>query len=678
MTPEPAWRQVHFNFDSPDDAEQWATDHALSLLNSADDDGIIDAWWFVRKHPQWRFRLRTCDADRLTSTLAASLADHSAVRACTAGIYEPEITRFGGTAAMAVAHDLFTIDSRYIVEYLAAAGNHRHELAVRLVTRMATTAGLDLYEQGDLWRRVADHRATDTTPTPAPATLTAIQTLITATSDAPESPLERVPAWASAFERTGNLLSSLAHRGELTRGLRAILADHTLFTFNRLGISASEQALLATAAHTFIFHRTHTTTAPRTDRMTTMPSAPPTHTDPVRLREDLVAKIDSLGTFRTPAVREAFLTVPRHVFLPDVDVAQAYVPRQVVTKRAADGSAISSASSPNIVAAMLEQLAPQRGQNILEIGAATGINAALLAELAGDSGHVTSIELDQDLADGARRHLAEAGYQRVDVICGDGALGAPDQAPYDRIIVTAGAWDIPETWWDQLAVGGRLVVPLGLHGSGLTRSLAFERTTPDTMVSTDAVTCGFVPMRGDIERGQAHIRLADDVVLKVENTDTDLAEILTAAFEVPDPLQIWSGIHVRHDEPVANLDLWLATHCATHSLAFGKLSVSDTARRLGLADPARRWSGATLYTDDGTTMAHLITRTIDENTEEIGLTIHGHSHTIDSAQTLLHAWNETRPAHPTITARRPGNSDMPAGRRSPIIDHRATSITISW
>ncbi len=207
----------------------------------------------------------------------------------------------------------------------------------------------------------------------------------------------------------------------------------------------------------------------------------------------MVAFIDGLGTFRTPHVKDAFRAVPRHLFLPGVELRTAYAPKPVVTKRAGDGTAISSASSPNVVATMLEQFHVQPGHRVLEIGAATGINAALLAELVGPTGTVVTIELDDDLAAAARASLTATGYDQVEVICGDGALGHPTRAPYDRIIVTAGAWDLVSAWWQQLAVGSRLVVPLRLHGSGLTRSIAFDLAEPGRMVSTSAAVADSCP-----------------------------------------------------------------------------------------------------------------------------------------------------------------------------------------
>ncbi|PZT72947.1 MULTISPECIES: methyltransferase, FxLD system [unclassified Streptomyces] len=400
----------------------------------------------------------------------------------------------------------------------------------------------------------------------------------------------------------------------------------------------------------------------------------PAATDPPALREALVAKIDGLGTFRTQAVKDAFRTVPRHVFLPGTDPATAYAPKQVVTKRAADGTAVSSASSPNIVAIMLEQLQVANGQKVLEVGAATGINAALLSELVGTTGTVTTIELDHDLAEGARTHLAEAGYDRVTVLCRDGALGDPDGAPYERIIVTAGAWDIPAAWWQQLTAGGRLVVPLRLHSSGLTRSLAFERTDSARMVSTNAATCGFVPMRGATEMGEIHVRLADETILKVDADDLPDEPALAAALGHPAHQQS-TGIRIQHDEMAAHLDLWLAT--VNSGLHFGKLSVSDTARALGLADPARQWSGAGLYRNG--TVAYLTTRPVDDDTYELGITTHGPDANKIAAEVndLLHHWSRERPAQPIVTAYPAATPDdhLAHGAR---VDRPETRLTIGW
>jgi protein-L-isoaspartate(D-aspartate) O-methyltransferase len=398
-----------------------------------------------------------------------------------------------------------------------------------------------------------------------------------------------------------------------------------------------------------------------------------TTSDPAQLRAALADYIRGRKTFRTSRVEDAFRTVPRHVFLPGVDLETAYAPRQVVTKRADDGTAVSSASSPNLVAEMLELLDVQFGHRILEIGAATGINAALLAELAGPTGQVVTIELDDDLATGARAGLAAAGYHQVQVICGDGALGHAASAPYDRIIVTAGAWDIVPAWWQQLAVAGRLVVPLRLHGSGLTRVLAFDLHQPDRLVSTSAQVCGFVPMRGTAEQAEHHVRLDDGVVLKLDTADLPDEAALAHALTHP-AHEHWTGVQVHDEEPAEHLDLWLTT---TSPNSFGRLSVGSAARASGLVNPALRWAGATLY--DGGTIAYIAVQPHSDDTNELGILAHGPDSRRLAAQAsdLLHRWDRERPGQPTITARPAGPPHDQTPSAAPI-DRPHTQLAITW
>lgn len=398
-----------------------------------------------------------------------------------------------------------------------------------------------------------------------------------------------------------------------------------------------------------------------------------TTSDPVQLRAALADYIRGGKTFRTSRVEDAFRTVPRHVFLPGVDLETAYAHRQVVTKRADDGTAVSSASSPNLVAEMLELLDVQPGHRVLEIGAATGINAALLAELAGPTGEVVSIELDDDLVTGARDGLAAAGYHKVEVICGDGALGHPASAPYERIIVTAGAWDIAPAWWQQLAGGGRLLVPLRLHGSGLTRLLPLDLQQPDSMVSTSALVCGFVPMRGAAEQAEHFVRLDDDVVLKLDATDLPDEAALANALTHP-AHEHWTGVHVHDDEPAEHLDLWLTT---TNTSSFGRLSVGSAARASGLLDPALRWAGATLY--DGGTIAYIAVQPHSDDANELGIVAHGPDsrELANEANDLLHRWDRERPGQPTITARPTGppHDQTPSAAH---IDRPHAQLAITW
>ena len=127
-----------------------------------------------------------------------------------------------------------------------------------------------------------------------------------------------------------------------------------------------------------------------------------------QLRNQLADWISGRGTFQTPGVEQAFRTVSRHEFLPEHPLEDAYSDDIVTTHRDADGTVLSCTTMPSCVAGMLEQLDVRPGHRILEIGAGTGINAALLADLAGPAGQVTTIDILPEAADRARRHLAAA------------------------------------------------------------------------------------------------------------------------------------------------------------------------------------------------------------------------------------------------------------------------------
>jgi protein-L-isoaspartate(D-aspartate) O-methyltransferase len=218
------------------------------------------------------------------------------------------------------------------------------------------------------------------------------------------------------------------------------------------------------------------------------------------------------------------------------------------------------------------------------------------------------------------------------------------------------------------------VVPLRLHGSGLTRSLAFDHTDEALMVSTNAVVCGFVPMRGAAEMGERHIRLADDVILKLDADDLPDEKALAQALTHPAHQQ-WTGIKVRHDEPAAHLDLWLAT--MNSGLSFGRLSIGSAARTLGLADPAPRWAGASLY--NGATLAYLTARPAGEDANELGLIAHGpdSSKLLGQVNDLLHRWSQERPEQPVVTAYPAATPDaqLAAGVR---LSRPETRLTIGW
>ncbi|TXK41482.1 methyltransferase, FxLD system [Nonomuraea sp. C10] len=674
------WRQVNMTSDDWRAAESIAASHLRPLLAEAEQHRVITSWWYTRKGPQWLIRCMPApgkddEAAALLREAMGGLRERGDIAQWVWGMYEPEIHPFGGVEAMNVAHDLFHADSRNILHYLHQLDDrlldrdHRRELGLMLASTLLRGAGLDWYEQGDVWDKVAAHR-----PAALPASfpnqvtdveLAAVRTLITARGSSPSSPLAAAPDWTGAFHETGVRLAALAKSGRLTRGLRSVLAHHVLFAWNRVGISARHQAFFSATAARVVFHHTPGIEDAPTSRQLPSPAATlssvTTRTDtdpsPERLRDELADHIRDRGTFKSERVEAVFRTVPRHLFLPGVDLRDAYAPKVVTTKYGADGSAISSASSPNLVAAMLEQLDIRPGHRVLEIGAGTGFNAALMAELAGPDGRVVTIDIDDDIVQEARRGLRAAGYEQVEVICGDGADGHPAGGPYDRLIVTAGAWDLTAAWWRQLAEGGRMVVPVLLHDSGLTRSLAFDRDQPDRMVSTSALVCGFVPMRGSTFHAGRELQLAHDVVLHLDGSPSQEGEHLPQALKHP-AHQVWTGIRIRDDQPVGHLDLWLVTTGSR----FARLAAGPQARDRGLVTPAPRWSGATLY--DDTSIAYLALRPLDKHvpgrqTHELGVIAHGPESAKLAEQTaeLLHEWDRERPSRPFITAHPAGTLD---------------------
>ncbi len=177
--------------------------------------------------------------------------------------------------------------------------------------------------------------------------------------------------------------------------------------------------------------------------------------------------------------------VPRELFVPEGLRRYAY-----------DDGALpigchQTISQPFVVATICSLLDLHGTERVLDVGTGSGYQTAVLAELAAE---VVSIERIPELAEEARARLREAGYSGVEVRVGDGSLGVPDRAPFDAIAVAAAAPGIPHTLYDQLAEGGRLVVP---RGSRRGQDLVLVVRTPDGPVERSSISCRFVPLLGD-------------------------------------------------------------------------------------------------------------------------------------------------------------------------------------
>jgi protein-L-isoaspartate(D-aspartate) O-methyltransferase len=238
-----------------------------------------------------------------------------------------------------------------------------------------------------------------------------------------------------------------------------------------------------------------------------------------------------------------------------------------VIKYGEDGVPVSSSSQPAMMAIMAEQLGLEPGHRVLEIGTGTGYNAAVMAHVVGAGGRVVTVDIDDELVARAQASLAAAGYGRVLARCADGGYADPRDDGFDRIIVTAGAWDIAPAWLDQLAPGGRLVLPLAVRGIQL--SVALERGVSqpgrgehgrdEHWVSRSAFRCGFVRMAGAFADPEAFAPLGSRPGIYVQAGDgrpVDTAA-LAAALAAP-PADLGAGIQAGHRDDLSDLDLWLA------------------------------------------------------------------------------------------------------------------------
>ncbi|WP_086820246.1 thiopeptide-type bacteriocin biosynthesis protein [Allokutzneria sp. NRRL B-24872] len=252
---EHAWYQVRVQFPDWSAAEMIGAARLGPALDQLRTEGAVAGWWFLRKHPCWRLRFLGTHTTAVNRVLD-ELTDSGVIQRWWPTVYEPETAAFGGPTALHTVHDLFCADSAGVLDYLRhpAPGLGRRELSLLLLSGLMRAAGFDTFECGDVFDRVARLR-------PAPAdtarlntladnvrVLLSIPNLAASNLFTPRGPVAHAASWLAAFRTAGHQLGHDAAEGHLDRGLRAILTHVVIFHWNRFGLSATSQGILARAA----------------------------------------------------------------------------------------------------------------------------------------------------------------------------------------------------------------------------------------------------------------------------------------------------------------------------------------------------------------------------------------------------------------------------------------------
>lgn len=398
------------------------------------------------------------------------------------------------------------------------------------------------------------------------------------------------------------------------------------------------------------------------------------------LRHQLADELAAAGHIRTLAVDRALRTVPRHAFAPETPLHAAYANEIIATRHSDDGTVISSISAPWLQADMLEAARIQPGHHALEIGSG-GYNAALIAELAGPTGHVTTLDIDPAVTDRATRFLTQAGYGRIRVVTADAEHLPAEVVPdggFDALVVTVDTWDLP--WIDALAEGGLLVAPVRLHGYHW--AISFTKRGGALHSDEPLIVCGFVAMQGDgawhrnrrtVPGTGVHLSWEDGNPLPVD----ELAPALTC-----EPTVTHTHVTVGGQEPFDALTLYLAGALP----GFCRLSADSDGDNGVLNPPPKHWPGAAIVR--GNSLARLATERIGDGDDGKGLyefVVHGHGtlgHLAaqEMAEQVRHWQHNHRGALcPRITAR-PAASCAPPTRDHElhVFAKKHTRITVDW
>ncbi len=279
------------------------------------------------------------------------------------------------------------------------------------------------------------------------------------------------------------------------------------------------------------------------------------------LRHQMVERQIEARGVRSRNVLEAMRRVPRELFVPENMREFAYEdsPLPIDAKQ--------TISQPYIVAFMIEGLALEGGEKVLEIGSGSGYAAAVLAEIAGE---VYTIERIEELATHAAATLADLGYQNVEVIHADGTLGLPEQAPFDAIVVTAGGPEVPDTLKKQLKVGGRMLIPVGVSRE-IQELVRITRLSENEYREEDLADVRFVPLVGE-EGWHADDKSVGGTVRQARDTDMTDEELLSLIADNCEPFQSVESVNLDPLlERIGNSDIVLIGEASHGTSEFYKL-----------------------------------------------------------------------------------------------------------
>ncbi|MEV7277675.1 methyltransferase, FxLD system [Streptomyces sp. NPDC093111] len=415
------------------------------------------------------------------------------------------------------------------------------------------------------------------------------------------------------------------------------------------------------------------------------PAVPGEPAEAVRLRHAMAGTVIDGGWAPSEPVQDALRTVPRHRFAPEASLAAAYDggDRAVITRRDKTGAAISSVSAAWLQADMIENLRLKPGAIVFEAGSG-GYNAELIAHVAGPKGRVVTVDIDPWVVRRTRRFTTEAGSGRVTVVEADAALGAPShlvpRGDFDGSVITYNCWDIAPAWWDQLAEGGRLVLPLEI--GGYTRAIAFERRG-QVLHARHFTYCGFVRDQGQQARTIPVTGLLDgELTLRFEHGDAAEAAGLEEALR-GHRHEIATGVTMGAGAYFGSLQLYAATTLP----AFCRLAAH---RDRGVTDIAKDRDAPAIVGDASLAyLTHVQTRhgklPEDKEWEWVVHAFGEHGpHLAEQLAATVRAWDRhvraddnDKHADPVLTVHPAGTPDdlLPAGH---VLDKEQCRLVFQW